>query len=164
MPAPSQPIKQTARRIPLLAIDAAVAARLGPGRVCGNAQPAVFSRQVAMYLAKHVGGWSTTRIGQFYNGRDHSTVCYAVRRIEVLREDNPDVDGLLTVLMDEIRSIQPVTRECTVNLAAAPKVRNLGAVFGEDFLDSLAERIATRLLTKLAPLPVPESAQDSTFN
>ena len=64
MPAPSQPMKQTARRIPLSAIDAAVAARLGPGRVCGNAQPAVFSRQVAMYLAKHVGGWSTTRIGQ----------------------------------------------------------------------------------------------------
>ena len=61
MPAPSQPMKQTARRIPLSAIDAAVAARLGPGRVCGNAQPAVFSRQVAMYLAKHLGGWSTTR-------------------------------------------------------------------------------------------------------
>ena len=81
MLAPSQPMKQNARRIPLSAIDAAVAARLGPGCVCGNAQPAVFSRQVAMYLAKLVGGWSTTRIGQFYNGRDHSTVYYAVKRV-----------------------------------------------------------------------------------
>jgi hypothetical protein len=53
------------RRIPLAAIDAAVAARLGPGRVSGNAQPAVFSRQVAMYLAKMVGGWSTPQIGRF---------------------------------------------------------------------------------------------------
>ena len=108
MPAPSQAMNQTARRIPLSAIDAAVAARLGPGRVAGNAQPAVFSRQVAMYLAKQVGGWSTTQIGRFYNGRDHSTVCYAVRRIEVLREINPDVDGLLTRADEEIRSIQTV--------------------------------------------------------
>jgi hypothetical protein len=28
-----------------------------------------------MYLAKQVGRWSTTIIGCFYNGRDHSTVC-----------------------------------------------------------------------------------------
>jgi hypothetical protein len=32
--------------------------------------------------AKHVGEWSTTRIGRFYNGRDHSNVCHAVKRIE----------------------------------------------------------------------------------
>jgi hypothetical protein len=43
-------------------------------------------RQVAMYLAKEIGGWSTTQIGRYYNGRDHSTVCYALRRIEALRE------------------------------------------------------------------------------
>src|SRR3982751_4560484 len=104
MPAPSQPMKPTARRIPLSAIDAAVAARLGPGRICGNAQPAVFSRQVAMYLAKHVGGWSTTRIGQFYNGRDHSTVCYALKRVAALREDDPEVDGLVTSLAGEIQT------------------------------------------------------------
>lgn len=52
-----------AKRIPLEGIDAAVCARLGPARVAGNSQPAAFNRQVAMYLAKHVGGWSTTRIG-----------------------------------------------------------------------------------------------------
>jgi len=63
------------RRVPLSAIDATVSAHLGPTPVMGNAQPAVFNRQVAMYLAKRVGGWSTTRIGKFYNGRDHSTVC-----------------------------------------------------------------------------------------
>jgi len=51
-----------------------------------------------MYLAKFVGGWSTTQIGKFHNGRDHSTVCYALRRIGALREANPDVDGILTAL------------------------------------------------------------------
>ena len=43
------------RRIPLAQIEAIVAARLGPGRVPGNAQPPAFSRQVAMYLASRVG-------------------------------------------------------------------------------------------------------------
>ena len=46
------------QRISLEAIDAVVSARLGETRVRGNAQPAVLNRQVAMYLAKHVGGWS----------------------------------------------------------------------------------------------------------
>ena len=63
-------------QIPLSRIDAVVSEHLGPARVRGNGQPNVLYRQIAMYLGKHVGGWSTTRIGRFYNGRDHSTVCY----------------------------------------------------------------------------------------
>ena len=85
----------TALRVSLTDINAIVAAQLGPGRVKGNAQPAVFSRQIAMYLAKHVGGWSTTQIGRFYNGRDHSTVCHAIRKVELLRTNDPTIDALL---------------------------------------------------------------------
>jgi hypothetical protein len=51
-----------------------------------------------MYLAKHLGGWSTTLIGRFYNGRDHSTVCHGNQRIEAFRERDPAVDALLTEL------------------------------------------------------------------
>ncbi len=65
------------RRISLARIDEVVSAHLGPTRVPGNAQPAAFNRHIAMYLAKQVSGWSTTVIGRFYNGRDHSTVVYA---------------------------------------------------------------------------------------
>jgi chromosomal replication initiator protein len=83
------------RRISLATIDKVVTARLGQTRTAGNAQPAVFNRQIAMYLAKHTGGWSTTEIGRFYNGRDHSTVCYALKRVEALRADDPEVDGLV---------------------------------------------------------------------
>jgi chromosomal replication initiation ATPase DnaA len=54
--------------VPLATIDAIVSARLGTTRVKGNAQPAVFNRQIAMYLAKHVGGWSTIAIGKFLSG------------------------------------------------------------------------------------------------
>lgn len=90
------------RRIPLAQIDAAVSARLGPTRIPGNAQPACFNRQVAMYLARHVGHWSTTVIGRFYNGRDHSTVCHGIQRIEALRENDPNVDGLITELREQL--------------------------------------------------------------
>jgi chromosomal replication initiator protein len=80
------------RRCSLDEIDNAVSERLGPTRVSGNAQPACFNRQIAMYLARHVGEWSTTAIGGFYNGRDHSTVCHSIQRVEALRKTNPEVD------------------------------------------------------------------------
>jgi len=59
---------------------------LGRGRVLGNQRGPCFSRQISMYLAKSVGGWSTTRIGRFYNGRHHTTVLHAIGKIERLRE------------------------------------------------------------------------------
>ena len=147
MLAPSQPMKRTARRIPLSAIDSAVAARLGPGRVCGNAQPAVFSRQVAMYLAKHVGGWSTTRIGRFYNGRDHSTVCYALKRVASLREDDPEVDGLVASLAGEIQAADPRKHGQTDAEGRTP-TRAKDLQFDEAFLDALADRLALRLFNR----------------
>jgi hypothetical protein len=65
-------------------------------------------------------GWSTTRTGGYYNGRDHSMVCYSAQRIEALREMNPEVDGLLTALAEEIRSVAPTKREGSIRLMAAP--------------------------------------------
>jgi chromosomal replication initiator protein len=94
--------RQSYPRLSLEKIDAVVSARLGPTRIPGNEQPACFNRQVAMYLARHVGGWSTTQIGRFYNGRDHSTVCYGIQRIESLRESNPDMDPLLVELRHQL--------------------------------------------------------------
>jgi chromosomal replication initiation ATPase DnaA len=96
-----------AKRIPLETIDAAVCAQLGPARVAGNSQPAAFNRQVAMYLAKHVGGWTTTRIGKFYNGRDHSTVCHSIRRVEVMRDGDPELDALRSSMGNDLRNIEP---------------------------------------------------------
>lgn len=90
------------RRVSLTEIDRAVSARLGPTREPGNAQPACFNRQVAMYLAARVGHWSTTVIGRFYNGRDHSTVCYGIQRIESLRESDPEVDALISELKQKL--------------------------------------------------------------
>jgi hypothetical protein len=164
MPALNHSATRTTRRIPLAGIDAAVAARLGPGRVAGNAQPAVFSRQVAMYLAKIVGGWSTPQIGRFYNGRDHSTVCYAIRRVEVLRETNPDVDGLLSVLTGEVAALATDCHERKVHRIPVPKMQDADSSFAAERLEALAEQIANRVLSKLSTLAGTERpAENSTL-
>lgn len=90
------------KRITLAEIDAVVSAKLGATRSLGNAQPACFKRQVAMYLAARVGRWSTTEIGRFYNGRDHSTVCHSIQRIEALREADPDLGALPSELKAQL--------------------------------------------------------------
>src|SRR3954462_10243843 len=95
-----EPLSQ--KRLSLAEIDAVVSAKLGATRTLGNAQPACFNRQVAMYLAARIGRWSTTEIGRFYNGRDHSTVCHAIQRIQEMRDSDPEVDTLLSELKAQL--------------------------------------------------------------
>jgi hypothetical protein len=84
--------------IPLSQIEEIVSAHLGPGRIRSNAAAPCLSRQVSMYLAKHVGGWSLPKIGRFYNGRHHTTVLHAITKIERLRKTDQAFDALLDVL------------------------------------------------------------------
>lgn len=84
--------------IPLSEIEEIVSAHLGPGRVRSNAAAVCLSRQVSMYLAKHVGGWSLPKIGRFYNGRHHTTVLHAVAKIERLRKTDESFDAMLDLL------------------------------------------------------------------
>src|SRR5690242_3995113 len=131
------------RRISLADIDAAVSARLGPTRGLGNSQPACFNRQVGMYLARHVGRWSTTVIGCFYNGRDHSTVCYGIQRIEALRQSDPEVDALISDLKHELSTSgdSPVKKPDTKPHRSV----NLSHSDLEMFADLIAERVYARI-------------------
>jgi chromosomal replication initiator protein len=47
----------------------------------GRRQELVAPRQVAMYLIRELTSHSYPEIGQFFSGRDHSTVMYAVQRV-----------------------------------------------------------------------------------
>jgi hypothetical protein len=136
---------QGGNRIALGRIDSLVSAKLGPARVRGNAQPAAFHRQVAMYLAHRVGGWSTTRIGRFYNGRDHSTVCYAIKRIQALRNSNAEIEGLLSSLIQELRNHDGPEGNPPLATTRASPSRAQDTIWTSDILDDLAERIASRL-------------------
>jgi chromosomal replication initiation ATPase DnaA len=62
-----------------------------------------FARQVAMYLAHVVFSMSIGDVAQAF-ARDRSTVCYAVQRVEALRED-PDLDRTLGWLESLLRAI-----------------------------------------------------------
>lgn len=59
-------------------------------------------RQIAMYLAKRLTTRSLPEIGRKFGGRDHSTVIYAVRKIEELRDTDRDIDNAVRVLMKEL--------------------------------------------------------------
>ena len=115
-------------------IEATVAAHLGPGRVAGNKEEQCFSRQVSMYLAKHVGGWSTTRIGKFYNGRHHTTVLHAIRKVEQLRIADDSIDALIEMLTSALNpQMGAPAHECV-----HPKWRAI-----------MIEAVADRVLDKL---------------
>jgi len=55
----------------------------------GRRQELVVARQVAMYLIREMTSHSYPEIGQFFGGRDHSTVMYAVQKMgEQLGQDD----------------------------------------------------------------------------
>jgi chromosomal replication initiator protein len=56
-------------------------------------------RQVAMYLAKQLTPRSLPEIGRKFGGRDHTTVMYAIRKIEELRA----IDALLSEDIETLR-------------------------------------------------------------
>jgi chromosomal replication initiator protein len=58
----------------------------------------VAPRQVAMYLAKRLTLKSLPEIGRRFNGRDHTTVLHAVRKIEGLLQHDADVSHEINVL------------------------------------------------------------------
>jgi hypothetical protein len=121
-------------KVPLIRIDHLVSLHLGPGRVRSNERRQCFSRQVSMYLAWHVGGWSTTRIGRFYSGRHHTTVIHTLAKIDRLRREDDAVDALLEVLTGALGS------EIEAPVSVTAKVN-----WQDRFVDALADRIPQRL-------------------
>lgn len=61
---------------------------LAPRRTRTVARP----RQIAMYLAREFTSHSLLEIGTQFNGRDHSTVLHACRKVAELRQKFADVD------------------------------------------------------------------------
>jgi len=51
----------------------------------------VNARGVAMYLARALAGQSLEHIGQYFSGRDHSTVMHSCRKTESLLKTDPDI-------------------------------------------------------------------------
>ena len=104
-----------------------------------------------MYLARHVGGWSTTVIGRFYNGRDHSTVCYGIQRIEFLRESNPEVDVRLAEL--KLQLDQGGEGSDETKLPEMPrKFTRISQLSADELADLVAKRVCAYLENRLQGL------------
>jgi chromosomal replication initiator protein len=62
-----------------------------------------YPRQVGMYLARKITRMSLEEIGGYFGGRDHTTVLYAVQKLEALSRVDPVVHELLSSLSFELR-------------------------------------------------------------
>jgi hypothetical protein len=87
-------------------------------------------------LAKHVGGWSTTRIGRFYNGRHHSTVLHAIAKVERLRQTDGSIDAPIDV----------------ITAAVSPAVNGYEISFQTKEKAALIEAIAAQVLDRVLEL------------
>ena len=63
-----------------------------------------FPRQVCMHLARDLTDHSLGEIGRAFGGRDHTTVLHSTRRIEALRQDDPDLTATLEALKRRIKA------------------------------------------------------------
>ena len=60
-------------------------------------------RQVAMYLTKNLTTRSLPDIGKRFEGRDHTTVLHAVRRVEALMKENAEIRDDVEALRQSLR-------------------------------------------------------------
>ncbi len=61
-------------------------------------------RHVAMYLARTLTSRSMPEIGRQFGGRDHTTVLHGVRKVERMKEGDPEVARDLERLRTELES------------------------------------------------------------
>jgi chromosomal replication initiator protein len=91
-------------RVSVEAIQSAVAAEynLKPHqlREKSNAKAISHPRQIAMYLCKEILGNSFPDIGKAFGGKHHTTVMYAVQKVERQRRIDEDLNTVIHKLTD----------------------------------------------------------------
>jgi chromosomal replication initiator protein len=56
-----------------------------------------------MYLCKELTPASLPEIGRHFGGKHHTTVLHSVRKIEELRQTDPDLNRLVHSLVDSLQ-------------------------------------------------------------
>ena len=64
-----------------------------------------FPRQIAMYLCRELTESSLPSIGQFFGGRDHTTVLHAYDKIMTEKETDDKLGKILTALVARIQKM-----------------------------------------------------------
>jgi chromosomal replication initiator protein len=81
--------------------------KLEERKITGKGRQAslVNARQTAMYLIREMTNLSLEQIGEKVFSRDHSTVSYALQRVEERRKEDPDYDNDLKSIIENIRGV-----------------------------------------------------------
>ena len=80
------------------------ALRLSELRGASRRQAVVTARGVAMYLARQLTPKSLEQIGQYFGGRDHTTVMYGCRKTEELLKNDPGICRAVQQLQEKLQS------------------------------------------------------------
>ncbi|MFH1777714.1 MAG: chromosomal replication initiator protein DnaA [Candidatus Omnitrophota bacterium] len=76
--------------------------RLSDMKTKGRSRAVAFPRQIAMYLARTMTNHSLPEIGEFFGGRDHTTVLHAVEKIKRSVDKDQELNNLLIKLKELI--------------------------------------------------------------
>ena len=68
-----------------------------------NSKSIAMPRQIAMYLCKTLTHGSLPEIGRSFGGKHHSTVIHSIRKVEEMRQNDPDFDRLMTSFLEGFR-------------------------------------------------------------
>jgi chromosomal replication initiator protein len=63
----------------------------------------VLPRQLAMYIARRLTAATLEEIGRQFGGRHHTTVLYAVNKVERMRRLDDELNVAITRLMDALQ-------------------------------------------------------------
>lgn len=72
-------------------------------RGAGRRKEVVLPRQIAMYLIRDITHMSLPEIGQFFDGRDHTTVLYAIQKIQEAIESDSNLLQSIKTIKERIR-------------------------------------------------------------
>jgi len=62
-----------------------------------------FPRQIAMYACKELTSLSLPEIGEKFGGKDHTTILYAHRKIDKMRNEDRDFDDEIKRLISLLK-------------------------------------------------------------
>jgi chromosomal replication initiator protein len=77
--------------------------KVGELKAKTNSHQIAHPRQLAMYLCKKLTSCSLPEIGRRFGGKHHSTVLYAVQKVDRMRSDDSDFDRLVDGLSKQLR-------------------------------------------------------------
>ena len=73
--------------------------KLGDLRSASRRRPVVIARDVAIFLCRSLTSVSLQRIGEYFGGRDHTTVMHAWRKMEELHQTDPEIRQAVETLL-----------------------------------------------------------------